>query len=87
MASSANASKTRFAALALAISACCQTAHAALLDAPANCDAASGLQCRLHNILTLLYGVSIVLGALLIVIIIIAIRIYIRNRNSRKLLP
>ncbi len=58
-----------------------------MLDGSANCDASSGLQCRLNNILTLLYGVSVVLGVVLIVVVIVAIRSYFRLRKSRKLLP
>jgi hypothetical protein len=87
----ANASKTRFAALALgfALTAALPgtAAHATILDSAASCGDPGSLQCRLDNILNLLDGLSIILGVVLLVIVVIAVRIYLKNRNAKKLLP
>ncbi len=87
MAPPANASKTRFAALALGLALSRSVANAALLDTPADCGDPGSLQCRLDHILGLLYVLSIVLGVALLVIVVIAVRIYLKNRNAKKLLP
>jgi hypothetical protein len=66
--------------------AACRVVAAAMMDAPADCGAPDSLQCRADSVLNLLYDVSYVLGFVLIVIVIIALRVYLRNRKRKNLL-
>jgi hypothetical protein len=79
------AAKTRSAALIVALFAACHAASAAMMDAP-DCGAPDSLQCRADSVLHLLYDISYVLGFVLIVIVVIAVRIYLRNRKRKNLL-
>jgi hypothetical protein len=87
MATPASYPKIRFTALALALSLYAGHAQAAFLSSSEDCGARGSLQCKLDSILNLLDGLSIILGIVLLVIIAIAVRIYVKNRNSKKLLP
>jgi hypothetical protein len=66
--------------------AACRAASATMLDAGTDCGAPDSLQCRADRVLNLLYDISYVLGFVLIVIVIIAARVYLRNRRRKNLL-
>jgi hypothetical protein len=66
--------------------AACHVAFAAVMDAPSDCGAPDSLQCRADRVLNTLYDISYVLGFVLIVIVIIAVRVYLRNRKRKNLL-
>jgi hypothetical protein len=62
-----------------------RTAALALAFSP-DCDASSNtLQCRLDSVLHFLYATGILLGVVLIVISIVAVRIYYKNKRTRIL--
>jgi hypothetical protein len=57
----------------------------AMVSTPDCSASGNSLQCHLDSVLHFLYATGIALAAVLVVISIVAIRIYYRNRNTRIL--